>query len=292
MVDGKAVMCLHDTAILPGGVVNPFTVHGWQSFFQLASVVRARSLVFLWESFGFGTTPPSRSGFREALRGGASTLPLSSNIPWAIAAVHHEESGCVAEGGNREPAGGLIHEFLFDPPDRHTGHPYVGVEALFRTVRKKIRASLTGQLSIWTANGDSSHCLVVCRNPRSKLRTERFIPHYVHILRAFANLPHGEYSPQEILGHVSPAAWKVANKLSYEPWALITDGSRKGLKRITRKGRGFLRGTQKVPLVIAQTGKGWKAHGPQTADIRFFREREKAEARELEEMNRQMKLFG
>jgi len=52
LVNNTCVLCFRDSVLLPSGLINPFTVQGWQSFFQLAGVGQIRSAVFLWDALG------------------------------------------------------------------------------------------------------------------------------------------------------------------------------------------------------------------------------------------------
>ncbi len=286
-VNGKSILCLRDSSYLPSGVINPFTVQGWQAFFQLAGVVRSASMLFVWDARGNSGNESEGRSFLRSLRSAKDQgLPMPCDIPWSLAAFF--SAGPQTESGGPSPAAQGLSQFLTQPPNFAVSERFIPFDQFRRSSARLVPASATRFR--WFCGHDED-TIPVCRNPRAKVRTERFHPHYVEMLRVFDSLPPGPHDPQIVLAEVSPAAWTSVNKLSYEPWALVEDGGDKGCKQITSRGKAFLRNHLKIPLHIANMGKGWESLGLEKISLRFFEDRKKLEQKLKEEAARQLELF-
>lgn len=289
-VNGKSVLCLKDSVHLPVGDINPFTVQGWQAFFQLAGVAHTQSSVLFWDAYSAVENTSSAPLFMRALRDSCRNgLPLPKDIPCGIQAVFHPLTKPKGPASQKPTHFAKAITSTFKHPPRHTvANPFLSFPVMERAIKRELKKS--GTHKYWSMLNKVS-TLPLCRNPQAKIRAERFISSYVDMLRCFADLPAGEYSTRELLEGISPAAWTVINKLSYEPWGLITDGTKKGYKKITRRGRGFLKGSVSIPLIIHRIGKKWHPYEREMVDIRYFKRIKKQRKKELEELSRQLELF-
>ena len=68
LVNGKSVLCLRDSVRLKQGIINPFTVQGWQSFFQLAQVAQVKGAILLWDAFNASPSKNADRSFINSLR--------------------------------------------------------------------------------------------------------------------------------------------------------------------------------------------------------------------------------
>ncbi len=285
LVNNKIVLCLRDSSFLPDGSINPFTIQGWQSFFQLAGVSRVKSVSFVFNVQNVNSIDNSVKGFSASLRKSIKLgLPIPKNIPWGIVA------GCSSSDfKNNNLFFNTINNVIISPPKYVSTSPFIPFKSIVGTVKKDRKIKTGKSLDVFTSLHGKED-VIFCRNPRVKVRVERFSANYINILRAFAQLPAGEYSPYDILAEISPSAWTVVNKLSYEPWQLIASG-KNHTKRITKKGRSFLKGNVSIPLFIKRTSDNWESNGTETITIDYFKELERQKKEDMKNLNRQIELF-
>lgn len=292
-VNNKSVLCLRDSTILSNGLINPFTVQGWQAFFQLAGVSHVRSVVFACDTRE--TSPDHQKGkkfirsIKKSIEGG---LPMPQDIIWGIMAGHYRTE----RSGESHSATGHMYakhmcDVLMSPPRHTVSDPFIPFSLFSKAFRTRQKQAILSNSFNWLARQSIHGNIAICRNPVVKARTERFFPYYINILRAFMNMPAGDHNPHEVLSGISPAAWTVVNKLSYAPWRLIAEGSQKGTKKITLRGKRFLRGKIGIPLVITKSTDEWEASGKELVDIKYFEGKELQKKMEQEDIKRQMELL-
>lgn len=91
----------------------------------------------------------------------------------------------------------------------------------------------------------------IAKNVKFKPRIEKFTPYLRSIIeRTWNDGSPRETTRTELRNLKNAGPYGNHSKLSYKPWALLENGSRKGTRRLTEKGKRFAQGKVRIPLEI------------------------------------------
>jgi hypothetical protein len=173
---------------------------------------------------------------------------VASNYALLCSSRSTEESTTLFEGG-------VFSETLFRAAKtsieaaENRRKPWLSLQDLYSAIRKDLEKNQSSNPLLFV--GSSLPAFPFVKNPNFEPRSERFTPSHKASLEVFWNNGHPiDFETNELMRH-GPTVYTTHAKLCYAPaWALLEQTGK--TKRLSARGREFIHGRLKIPLVIVK----------------------------------------